>query len=339
MIDFSTYKFIKEILSSRRRKAMPLLGAPGALLAQLPLVDAYRNGDLQFECIRALDEEFNLEAVFTFMDLSLEAEAFGAEILFADNEVPTVLEPVVHDVAEINTLKVPKPDVGRTLETLKCSRLCAGHFTKTPVFSGMIGPVSLSGRIIDMTEMLTMTATEPESAHALLEKSARFLSEYIKAIKETGVNGVIIAEPAAGLLSPESCAEFSMDYIRRIIEPVQEDSFMVILHNCGRTERQTEELLSTGADALHVGNAVDITKILDQVPSQIPVMGNIDPVAVMKNSNAITVGKSTSDLLEATRGYPNFAPSSGCDIPYGVPAENIKAFFESCNKYNTAVAR
>ncbi len=339
MIDFSTLKFIEEILSSKRRKALPLVGAPGAWLTKTPLVAAYRNGDRQFECIEALDKEFGLEAVFTFMDLSLEAEAFGAEVLFTDNEAPKVLNSIVVDEAGIAALEVPESGTGRTAETLKCARLCANHFRNTPVFAGMIGPISLAGRIADMTEMLAMTAAEPGAAHALLAKSAAFLYEYIKALKAAGVNGVIIAEPAAGLLSPEACAEFSMDYIRRIIEPVQDDSFMVILHNCGRTEKQVEQLLSAGADALHVGNAVDITSILGQVPATMPVMGNIDPVAVMKTRDAETVGQATTELLEATRGYANFVLSSGCDIPFGVPAENIKAFFESCSKYNTAVDR
>ena len=59
----------------------------------------------------------------------------------------------------------------------------------------------------------------------------------------------------------------------------------------------------------------------------------------MKTRDAETVGPAPTELLEDTRGYANFVLSSGCDIPFGVPAENIKAFFESCSKYNTAVDR
>ena len=44
---------------------------------------------------------------------------------------------------------------------------------------------------------------------------------------------LIIAEPAAGLLSPEQCAEFSSPYVKKVVDAVQDDNFMVILHNCG----------------------------------------------------------------------------------------------------------
>lgn len=53
--------------------------------------------------------------------------------------------------------------------------------------------------------------------------------------KLAGSNGIIIAEPATGLLSPAQCDEFSSQYVKRIVEAVQDDYFLVILHNCGNT--------------------------------------------------------------------------------------------------------
>ena len=61
------------------------------------------------------------------------------------------------------------------------------------------------------------------------------LLSYCQAIKATGVAGVVMAEPAAGLLSDEDCFQYSSLYVKQIIEAVQDDSFAVILHNCGNT--------------------------------------------------------------------------------------------------------
>ena len=38
-------------------------------------------------------------------------------------------------------------------------------------------------------------------------------------------------------------------------------------------------------------------------------------------------------LLEKCSGYPNFIPSSGCDIPPPTPWENIDAFFATVKKF------
>ena len=126
------------------------------------------------------------------------------------------------------------------------------------------------------------------------------------------------------------------EHIKRIVEAVSDDSFFVILHNCGRTEKQVEAMLASGADALHVGNAVDIAEILRQTPVSVPVMGNLDPVSVLKDATPEQVKKATRELLEATSAFPNFVLSSGCDMSEKVPPENIDALYQALEEYNNA---
>ena len=96
-----------------------------------------------------------------------------------------------------------------------------------------------------------------------------------------------------------------------------------------------DALLSTGADALHVGNAVDICAILPQVPGHILLMGNLDPVSVCKAMTADQVYEKTLQLLKITAPYKNFVLSSGCDLPPAVPMKNIQAFLGALKTYNT----
>ena len=84
----------------------------------------------------------------------------------------------------------------------------------------------MAGRLFDMTEIMIAVMIEPEPIRILLEKITTFLIEYAKAFKDVGANGIVIAEPAAGLLSPELCEEFSSKYVQRIVEEV---SGMIIL--------------------------------------------------------------------------------------------------------------
>ena len=176
---------------------------------------------------------------------------------------------------------------------------------------------------------------EPELVHILLEKTTKFLIEYAKAFKEHGAHGIIIAEPVAGLLSPDLCDEFSSKYVKKIVDNVQDDNFIVILHNCGNTENLVSSMLSTGSKLYHFGNVVDLAAILTQVPSNIIVSGNIDPATIFRNGTSDDVRTETMRLLEKTSNYNNFIISSGCDIPPETPMENIDAFFEIVRKYNS----
>lgn len=330
---FDKQAFIQSVLTERKRKVLPVMTTPGAELIGARPRDVFQDGELQFRCIKALSKAVPVDAQVTFMDLSIEAEAFGSKIAFSDHENPTVIEALVGESSAIQALQVPQIGSKRTGEVLQCARLCAEHLAR-PTFGGIIGSYSLAGRLADMTEMMLLAASEPATAHELLRKTTAFLKEYAKAIKSTGVAGILIAEPAAGLLSPEMCQEFAAVYIKEIIDAVKDDSFMVILHNCGKTEKQVDALLSTGADALHVGNAVDICAILPQIPEHILLMGNLDPVHVFKTMTADQVYEQTLQLLQKTSPYNNFVLSSGCDLPPAVPMKNIQAFLGALKTYN-----
>ena len=56
--------------------------------------------------------------------------------------------------------------------------------------------------------------------------------------KEAGADGIVMAEPLAGLLSPALAEEFSAPYVKRIVEALQTDDFLVIYHNCGNSTIQ-----------------------------------------------------------------------------------------------------
>jgi uroporphyrinogen decarboxylase len=175
---------------------------------------------------------------------------------------------------------------------------------------------------------------ESDTVNLLLEKCTQFLIDYCKNLKSIGTDGVVLAEPAAGLLSNEDCTEFSTKYVKQIVDAVQDENFTVVLHNCGNTGQCTEAMVVSGAKALHFGNKIDMVQTLKECPQDIIVMGNLDPVGVFKQAKAEDVFKETTTLLEQTKEYKNFVISTGCDIPPHVPAENIDAFFAALKEYN-----
>ena len=108
--------------------------------------------------------------------------------------------------------------------------------------------------------------------------------KYIQEYKKVGANGVVIAEPLAGLLSPALAQEFSGDYSKRIVEAVRDENFAVIFHNCGNTANITlDSMFSNGANAYHFGNAVDMAEIMEKAPADIICMGNVDPAGEFRN--------------------------------------------------------
>jgi uroporphyrinogen decarboxylase len=93
-------------------------------------------------------------------------------------------------------------------------------------------------------------------------------------------------------------------------------------------------MLFTSANAYHFGNAIDMVETLKSCPADKLIMGNVDPVGVMKMMSPAEIKSYIADLLLKTADFDNFVLSTGCDLPPHVPAANVQAFFEALAEFN-----
>ncbi len=332
MINMTSW--MRQQIENKGRISIPIMTHPGIEMIGKTVKEAVQSGDVHAQAIKKLAEVFPSAATTVIMDLTLEAEAFGCQIEFQEDDMPHILGRLVSTAEEIENLKVPDMNAGRMQEYLKANKLTVENGIEKPVLAGAIGPFSLAGRIYDLSEIMMACYIEPEAIMMLLDKCTEFILNYCRELKAVGCSGVVVAEPAAGLLSNDDCQMFSSEYIKRLVDELQDDTFSIILHNCGNTGHCTEATLSTGAAAYHFGNAIDMVETLKICPADKLIMGNVDPVSVMKMMNPAEIKAFIGDLLLKTAEFPNFVLSTGCDLPLHVPAENVKAFFEALDEFN-----
>ena len=335
MMKINMTEWINAIISSEERKAMPIMTYPGLNILGKTVFEMVTDGEVQYESLKALSDRYPTVACATLvMALYVEAEAFGSEIKYSQNEIPTVSKRLIKSFSSVASMRIPEVGEGKTFEYLKAAKMAVENITDRPVFGGIIGPYSLAGRLYDITEMLAAILIEPEGSHELLNVCTDFLKDYAMAFKDVGCNGIIIAEPAAGLLAENECNVFSSRYIRQIVDHVQDENFIVILHNCGNTLNLVNSMVSTGSAGFHFGNTVNMLDILPQIPSDRLVFGNLDPVGVIKNGTPETIRIKTLELLNKIASYKNFILSSGCDVPPITKLENIDVLFDALKEYN-----
>ena len=334
-------QWTRDLLAAPQKKALPVLSFPCIQLLNITVKDLISDSDLQARGMKAVADRTNAGAAVSLMDLSLEAECFGAPIRFSDDEVPTVTGPVISTEVEedermeqAEAMQVPEIGAGRTQIYIDAIEKCMNMIEDRPVFAGVIGPFSLAGRLLDVTQSLIYCYEEPDMVHVVLEKCAEFITKYILEYKKVGANGVMIAEPLAGLLSPALAQEFSGDYCKKIISAVRDENFAVIFHNCGNTANITlDSMFSNGANAYHFGNAVDMAEIMDKAPADIICMGNVDPAGEFRNGTPESIRAKTLEVMEQCCNHPNFVISSGCDIPPLSSWDNIDAFFHAVDEF------
>lgn len=312
-------------------KFLPVLSFPVAKKLGYKTSDFVRSADAQVEVMAWIAEHVPTDAVIGPMDLSIEAEAFGATARYSDEDVPAIVGQLVENEDGANALEVPAATAGRCgIAPEVIAKLKARGVAK-PVYGGMIGPFSLAGRLMDVTEVMFLMMDEPETVKTVVEKSTEFLIAYGRAIKQAGADGLFMAEPLAGVVSPNGLAEFSAPYVKRIVEVLQDEKFPVIYHNCGtNVVKAADVIFAQGAAGYHFGNAINLKSMLEKAPKDVRVMGNVDPAGELTNGTPESVRATTLKLMdECCPGNPNFIVSSGCDIPTHAPWANLEAFFEA----------
>ncbi len=322
---------VRSILANKQ-KTIPVLSFPSTELLGITVNELIGSAERQAQGMKAIADRCPVGASLNMMDLSVEAEAFGAKIQYAEHENPTVIQGIIDDITDAPDIAVPAVGSARSGIYIEGIKKAKEIIIDIPVFCGVIGPYSLAGRLFDMTELMMECYDSPDEVHALLHKCTAFIKAYLLAYKAAGADGVIMAEPAAGLLSPSLNEEFSIPYVREIFEAVNDEAFVICYHNCGNVVvDMADEIASLPADIFHFGNAIELCDIIPKMPKDALVMGNVDPV-MFRNGTPEEIVAETLRVYEACKGYDNFMLSSGCDIPAAAKWENIDAYFETVTK-------
>ena len=319
-----------DLIAAPLKKPLPLLSFPCVQLMDVTVEQLIKDSALQAKGMKLVAERVPSAASVSLMDLSVEAEAFGASIHVTADEVPTVVGALITEEEDADALQIPEVGAGRTGLCVEAIRKAAQEIKDRPVLAGVIGPYSLAGRLMDVSEIMILCYDEPDMVHTVMEKATAFLISYCNAFREAGADGVVIAEPLTGLLSPGLAREFSHPYVQKLIAAVQTDDFCVIYHNCGdNVPHMITDLYQLGALGYHFGDAINMLDILPQAPKDVLVMGNISPANSFRGGTPESIAAETKRLIENCSAFSNFVISSGCDIPPQSPWENIDAFFRA----------
>ena len=138
--------WIEELLGANIKKPLPILSFPSVSLLGVSVKELISSSELQAKGMKAVADATDASAAVSFMDLSVEAEAFGATICVSDDEVPTVKGRLVSDEDEAEALEIPKVGQARTGIYIDAVKKAVELITDRPVLAGMIGPFSLAAR-------------------------------------------------------------------------------------------------------------------------------------------------------------------------------------------------
>ena len=323
-----------DVINNPVKKGIPVLSFPVIKLMGINVKQLISDSDTLANGMHILAQRLPTLAALSMMDLTVEAECFGAAVDIYDDAIPSVTNTIIHSLEDAENLRVPEVGEGRTQIYIDAIRKASKLITDRPVFAGIIGPYTLVGRLIGMSNLMVMSVAEPKTVQIALDKATEFIIAYAKAYKEAGADGFELAEPTTGLISPKMARKLSHPYTKAVIDAVQDREYVCVYHNCGESVvKMVEDMAAFHAEGYHFGNCIGMLDVLPGLPADSLVMGNIAPAEQFCVGTPESVKEKTRELLEACDRYPNFVISSGCDMPPTCKWECIDAFFEEIDAF------
>ncbi|MEL7602705.1 MAG: uroporphyrinogen decarboxylase family protein, partial [Bacillota bacterium] len=261
-------------------------------------------------------------------DLQLEAEILGCELVWAENNPPSVLtHPFEADDAAYD--KVVGADDGRIPLIMNvCKRVKAAVGDTTALYGLFCGPFTLASHLRG-TKLFMDMKRNPDRVHALMEYVYQNACSMVDLYAEAGMDIIAPVDPLVSQISPVHFRTFLSDVYTRLLDYIRSKGLYSSFFVCGNALRNIEEMCLTKPDGISIDENIPMAtakEITDRY--NVVIGGNIPLTTTMLFGNQQDNMKFIVDMLDSVDRH-NLIVSPGCDMPFDVPIENTIAVAET----------
>ena len=311
---------------TKRAPVVPLVGLFSSTVSSFSVESLVHDPQKQAESQLLALDMFGYDGVFTCMDLTVEAEALGAEVVFENRAFPYVKGHPVEDARRLEDLALPPVEDTRISIFVDAARILSERLLETHLVSSyVIGPFTLAGHLLDAERLLEISIEEQELAVDIVGHCEEILRPVLDAYAEAGVHNIVILEPTAStsIISPRFFEKLSKPFLKSMVSRIHSRGCRATVHICGRTQRIVHHMCQTGADALSLDSAVDLRNAIETANGRAAIIGNVDTSLLLTGSTH-DVRTAAEECLAASSGRGGLILSSGCDLPIETPLENVE---------------
>jgi uroporphyrinogen decarboxylase len=322
---------IKAAINFEPADRLPVIAqvfAHTALIAGKTIQEYVSSGRQLAECQLKALERYGCDAIFAVMDVNIETEALGSQLVYRLNDYPYVESYAFTGNTNLETLSTPDPSTaGRMPEILKALGIMRREVGDEVLVVGcVLGPMTLATQLVGMETALYLAIDDPDSFEKLLDFTTRVIIRFGAAQIEAGAHLPLVFDPSASMaVIPASFfREFELPRLNQIMNAFQSAGASAgWLHVAGPITPVLPVLGQTGANIFNFDYCVDPDEVLS-IESQLCFNGNIKSLdfEIGEPEDIFNESVRLRDLFSARGG---FVLSSGCEIPPGSKPENVEA--------------
>jgi uroporphyrinogen decarboxylase len=276
---------------------------------------------------------YGMDAAILFSDILVIPQAMNIEVQMKPNFGPYLPNPI-RKSSDLNHVVAPdiQESLGYVMEAITMTKEKLKDEVPLIGFAGSPWTIlcycvqGQGSKTFDKAKELCFT--QPQMAHALLQKITDTTIAYLKEKVKAGVNAVQVFDSWGGMLSPTDYQDFSFQYIQQIVDALK-DEIPVIVFGKG-CWFALGDMAKSGASALGVDWTCSPKNARYLSGGQITLQGNFDPARLLSPPHKI---KEMVHQMIREFGKDRYIVNLGHGILPNVPVENAKAFIDAVKEY------
>jgi len=320
----------------------PLLNGISRKLVGVDYKTWATNANICADAYIKVTEKFDLDAIVTLTDLSVEAADFGQKLIYPENEAahPDYSNRLIKSAEEYSFIKRLNPkETPRMSEHIKlCDLLVKAKGQVVPIVAFVFGPLGILGMLRGEENLFVDILEEPENLKAPLEAITQTLIDYVDALMDTGVHAIMLDTLFASqsIMSKKMWVETEGPLVKRIAQHVHTRGCMFMIHNCGNGiyfDVQIETMKPEAISFLHLpDDCKSLQEVKEKYGSITTLIGNVSPTWMI-SASADEVEVECKNKIDALKKGGGFILATGCEYPANAVFDNAEVMIKVAKEY------
>lgn len=301
---------------------VPFAGVHAGKLKGYAAREVLQDKDKLVESLLEVKKIYQPDGMPVVFDLQIEAEILGCELLWADNNPPSVISHPLAETKDIPEDKLPSKEDGRLpmiLAAMKEVKEKLGN--DTALYGLLTGPFTLASHLRGQAFFMDI-GLDPEYCKRLLDYTTKIAKTMSDHFIEAGMDVITVVCPLVSQLSPKHFDALLSERYSSVFDHIRGQNALSAFFVCGNAGPNIEPMCKTNPDSISVDenvNMADAKAIADKY--DIVTGGNIPLTTVMLHGTQQDNMKYVVELMDKV-GHEKLIIAPGCDMPYDLPIEN-----------------
>jgi uroporphyrinogen decarboxylase len=252
-------------------------------------------------------QRFAFDAAILFSDILIVPFAIGQNLSFVAGEGPRLTPPLLS--TDLDSLTPTLTRFEPIYETVRKVKARLAPETALIGFAG--SPWTVATYMIagqgsrDQSETRRLAYADAKRFKTIIDRIERVTFDYLVGQIEAGVEVVQLFDSWAGSLAPSEFERWVIEPTARLVKRLRNvhSDIPIIGFPKGAGGKLGAYARETGVDCIGLDETVDPAWANEQLPAELPVQGNLDPLALLAGGKPLKT--ATKQILDAFRERPH----------------------------------